>query len=288
MKSFILGLGAQKCGTTWLHRYLSGLDGVDFGFLKEYQTLNPRSPVGKVRQTARALATLAAAGVSGRSASPEARRARFLLNRQTYYGYFACLLEQPGTTATGDITPAYSALRAPELREVAHQFEKLGITVRPVFLMRDPVDRCLSAVRMRRRNFERGKSSETVTARHMAMNEEQHLLDVYRSEQFTTRSRYDRTVAEIEEAFPSDAVAYAFFEELFSEDTVRRLCDQLGLNYKAPRFEQTVKTTKGNSQLSDAASAEIARHLAPVYAFAARRYGEDFIARIWPSYRFVA
>lgn len=288
MKTFILGMGAQKCGTTWLHAYLSGLDGVDFGFLKEYQTLNSLSPAASFRQRLRAFGTLASATLSANTGSSAARRARFLLNRQAYYEHFASLLEQPGVVATGDITPAYSGLSAAELRQVSEQFERRGIRVRPIFLMRDPVDRCFSAARMRRRNFARGHRSQTATEKHMAMSEEQHMLDVYRSQPFVMRSRYDRTVAEIEKAFPADAVTFAFFEQLFTQATVRKICDRLGLAYRAPHFEKTVKTTKGSAGPSESARAEVARFLKPVYEFAVDRYGEDFIAGIWPSYRFVA
>jgi len=35
-KTFLLGLGHQKCGTTWLHEYLDGYPFFEKGFAKEY------------------------------------------------------------------------------------------------------------------------------------------------------------------------------------------------------------------------------------------------------------
>jgi hypothetical protein len=35
-KIFILGVGAQKGGTTWLHRQLNNNKNIDLGFRKEY------------------------------------------------------------------------------------------------------------------------------------------------------------------------------------------------------------------------------------------------------------
>lgn len=35
-KTFLLGVGAQKSGTTWLYKYLSDNSNVSFGPLKEY------------------------------------------------------------------------------------------------------------------------------------------------------------------------------------------------------------------------------------------------------------
>ena len=37
---FVLGVGAQKAGTTWLHEYLASLPEVDLGFMKEYHVFD--------------------------------------------------------------------------------------------------------------------------------------------------------------------------------------------------------------------------------------------------------
>ena len=36
MKTFILGIGAQRCGTTWFYEYLSQYENFNGGFAKEY------------------------------------------------------------------------------------------------------------------------------------------------------------------------------------------------------------------------------------------------------------
>ena len=38
---FLLGIGAQKAGTTWLHAQLNRRRDADFGFLKEYTFTTP-------------------------------------------------------------------------------------------------------------------------------------------------------------------------------------------------------------------------------------------------------
>ena len=39
-KQFILGVGCQKGGTTWIYDQLSKLEQVDFGFKKEYHVFD--------------------------------------------------------------------------------------------------------------------------------------------------------------------------------------------------------------------------------------------------------
>ena len=39
-KTFVLGVGAQKAGTSWLHHQLASRADTDFGFLKEYHVFD--------------------------------------------------------------------------------------------------------------------------------------------------------------------------------------------------------------------------------------------------------
>ena len=94
--TFVLGLGAQKAGSSWLHAQLNRRRDADFGFLKEYHIHDAR--------------TLPEAGFSNRRMrsliKPRTwRRQRFIAQPQRYYNYFSSLLRRPGIQLTGDITP---------------------------------------------------------------------------------------------------------------------------------------------------------------------------------------
>ena len=97
---FLLGVGAQKAGTTWLHAQLDRRRDADFGFLKEYHVHDAL--------------TLPAAGFSNRRRpswlKPRTwRRQRFLDRPERYYAYFAARLRRRGIRLTGDITPSTAA-----------------------------------------------------------------------------------------------------------------------------------------------------------------------------------
>lgn len=72
-----------------------------------------------------------------------------------YYGYFANLLAAPDIRLTGDITPSYSGLSAATLAEIRDGMATRGVPTRVVFMMRDPVERSWSALRMSRREVAR-------------------------------------------------------------------------------------------------------------------------------------
>lgn len=78
--TFVLGLGAQKAGSSWLHAQLNSRRDADFGFLKEYHIHDAR--------------TLPEAGFSNRRKrsliKPRTwRRQRFIAQPERYYDYFA-------------------------------------------------------------------------------------------------------------------------------------------------------------------------------------------------------
>lgn len=287
MKTFVLGLGAQKAGTSWLYSYVSSLPGVDLGFAKEYHQFDPDPAAIRMRRQLRALYDLLF-GFPSVGGDHARKRALFVLYGRRYYDYFDRLLQQSGIHVSGDFTPAYSALEARSLQNIRDNFSTRGIRVRPIFLMRDPVERCWSALRMERRNvLTRPNRPGSVTADQMALPEEAHLLQMYRAERFVVRTLYDRTIAEIEKVFGPHETTFGFFELLFREEAVKRLCSDLDLPYRRPHFDQPVNVSEKQSDISESTKAEIARYYAPVYAFAAARFGQELIERIWPNYRFV-
>ena len=67
---------------------------------------------------------------------------------------------------TGDITPSYALLSAATLGEIRDAFTQQGIPVRPVFLIRDTIERMISSQRMKlRKQGLRGAAIEVATLR---------------------------------------------------------------------------------------------------------------------------
>ena len=120
-KTFLLGAGGQKCGTSWLHDMLTRSPQVDMGFSKEYHIHDARtlpecarfkiSPMTRYER-------LMAAGTPPPPGSKLALRAGFMIDPETYYDYFAQRVAAPGIVLTGDFTPSYSGLSIETLTEI--------------------------------------------------------------------------------------------------------------------------------------------------------------------------
>lgn len=150
---FLLGVGAQKAGTSWLHQQLHSRPDADFGVLKEYHVHDART----VPELARFRRLNVAIGRPGSWIQPRSwLRQWFIRKPQRYVDYFTWLLQRPRLRSgpvrlTGDITPSYALLSAATLGEIRDAFTQRGIPVRPVFLMRDPIERLISSQRMKLR-----------------------------------------------------------------------------------------------------------------------------------------
>ena len=145
-KVFVLGVGAQKAGTSWLHHQLASRADTDFGFLKEYHIFDtlfhPEYECFKPKKFA---------PWKWRTW----KRNRFIKKPERYFNYFTGRLKRKDILLTGDITPSYACLTPSTYQLVRSEFEKRNILTRAVFLMRDPTERYLSQQRMQLRKMGR-------------------------------------------------------------------------------------------------------------------------------------
>lgn len=274
MKVFLLGVGAQKAGTTWLHDYLAAAPEADFGFAKEYHVfdaltlpdcVNFRKRIA--RQTIRSLKKPAETWM----AQGKVRRAAFLADPEMYFDYFARLLQQDGIRLTGDITPTYAGLSEETLTRIRDGFAARGITVRPVFLMRDPVERLQSMVRMsfRDRKIRPSYEQETRMMRRKLATPGEQL-----------RSDYAHTIRMLDTVFGTEAF-YEFYERLFADASIRRLCDHLGIAWRTADFGTRKNVSRTENDLTPEDRQVFAHRYRKVYGFCGQRFGQGLIDMVW-------
>ena len=83
---------------------------------------------------------------------------------------------------TGDLSPSYSGLSAKRIAYIVNAFAKRGIETKAVFILRDPVERCISAAAMEKRKYPtEGTLDELLQRKHKTSN-------------FEFRTRYMKTI----------------------------------------------------------------------------------------------
>jgi hypothetical protein len=285
MKTFLLGVGAQKAGTTWLHDYLNAHPNIDMGMMKEFHcfnqlalqggTLKPSSLVKSLWM--RLYRSLPRSFVSKQKSA----RYGFVLAPETYFSYFGDLAARgPDVQVVGDITPAYAGLSQAMLEHIKQSLQGQGLQVRVVFIMRDPVERVISAVRMRRRNR---------VQRLLGLNagaERDELMRGYRRKECEERTRYEITIEQLEKTFGPENVLYLFYEELFTEASMARLAGFLGVSLTGADFSKQINVSRNDTVIGDTDRAVIFDYYRSTYAFIAERFGPQRIAALWPNYRY--
>lgn len=282
-KTFVLGVGAQKAGTSWLHDHLASSPQCDPGFMKEYHVWDglDLETMSHFRDRLMKRAQRAAGQLArGEQATAEnLRLASFYADPDAYFDYFELLLSRPGIRATMDVTPSYAMLSAERLAAIRDGFERRGIRVAPVFLMREPVERIWSAVRMyKQRRPERHDSTP-----------EERVLEVYDAPWFELRTRYEHTMDALDSVFGPDGVHYALYERLFEEPSVEELSAFIGIDPVPADTGRRVNASPKSDllRLPDGAARRVAEHYRATYEAVAERVGPDVVAAAWPDRRWL-
>lgn len=297
MKRFLLGVGCQKGGTTWLHDYLAGHPQCDMGFQKEYHIFdgldlpdlkafrgNTRRKISQIRQQyglgpRRMNPDQTGQGVLPPAVQREYDRAvlrdSFYRDLNTYADYFRDLAAPDPIRLVGDITPSYAGLGAERLAGVRALLEARGFQVAVVFLMRDPVDRLYSAVRMELRERQRQGKGGNQSASAL-------LRQRYAKPNNEMRTRYDTTIAALETAFDPGQIHYGFYETLFSDSELQRLTGFLGIEARPADFGARINASPRDEVLDPDVAAEVRRHYAATYDRCMEKFGADFLRGIWP------
>ena len=277
MKRFILGVGAQKAGTTWLHDYLVSRDDVDMGFMKEYHVFDTKTLeecAGFRRKLDRAVIERSKNGYEQWRENTFVRRLEFIDYPEKYFDYFADILSQDGINYTGDITPSYSGLKSETLSYIKDEFAKRDIEVFPIFLMRDPVDRLRSSMKMRfrKKNITPSQKQELAAMRRTCGEKGDRI-----------RSNYRGTMEKLDSVF-GDRVYYGFYENLFCNKSVFAICDYLGLDRKPGIYNVRKNASPSKNILPSQTMASFVKHYREQYKYCRKRFGRAKINKMWQNY----
>jgi len=277
-QSLIFCVGAHKSGTSWLHGYLRRHGACYFRNLKELHYFDTLDSGGSNWHQARQTKRLA--GLHEKLANhPKAERNEWLpvliTDIEDWVAQFdgfhvddAAYLDYIGfgraeSQVVGDITPAYGQVSADMLAHMA----ALGEDVKFIFLMRDPVERLWSHLRM---------ISDLNGDEALEQAVSEYLDDQHSS--LTAMSDYQGTLERLLAVVPRARVHIELFERLFSQEALGRLCRFLGIESVPGEVERVVH--KGRKiALPDILRTRFEEKLAPQYQFV-----EEFMGGLPPEW----
>jgi len=184
-------IGAQRAGTTWLHRVLSQHPALWLTPVKElhyfdklWRTRTWLDPYERRRL---------------RLIPRDLWHLRYLLGRRSDEWYRSLFHgAQCRGLLAGESTPSYAVLDDDTLRTV----RQMNSDVKLIFVMRDPVDRAWSHITNRHR---KGRTDDVSV---------ETALDLARSRKVSRRSNYLDTIKRVEGIFPPQQLFRGFFDDL--------------------------------------------------------------------------
>ncbi|MEO0831192.1 MAG: sulfotransferase, partial [Pseudomonadota bacterium] len=272
MSVVVLCVGAAKAGTSWLHRQLSAHPECHFRALKELHYFNAieGGTLSRELDKHKAWQTELLERVASSDDGPRPDQARRLADRGAWLdvlargedvpAYLDYLNDGAGSAkVVGEMTPAYALLPVERLSAMA----RMAPDVRFLYLLRDPVDRLWSHVRMiaGRRSTVTEKSCGALLDRTIGGAETQ----------IVRRSDYAGALDRLTNAVPPARLLVEVFEEVVSGEGFARICDFLGVKRVAA---DTSRVFEGEALAMTAAQRTLAMNwLAPQYAAAEAALG---------------
>lgn len=147
-----LCIGAQKAGTTWLYQHLKAhpaawvppikeLHYFDQRYIPETRSWTTEARRGKIEQAIKQLERR----YTGDACQAAINAATVIQNfRETDEWYSSVFQCAPAGAVSGELTPEYSLLKKPQIIDIEETFKFKKV----MMILRDPLDRAISEVRM--------------------------------------------------------------------------------------------------------------------------------------------
>jgi hypothetical protein len=251
-----LVIGAQRAGTTWLHRVLRQHPSLWLPPVKElhyFDRLETKRTILDPKERRRVgLKQLL-------SLDPWLVSYWLRARSDEWYARLFRAAKAKGLVA-GEITPAYATLDETVLRRI----KRLNDNIKLIFVMRDPVERAWSAVN---NAAKKGIDASTV----------EKSIKRARESGAAARSAYADTIRRLEAVFPASQVHYCFFEDLRDrpEALTSDLFAFLGVTPVPPtpvQLPQAVNVAAGSKPIPAEFSRTMARDYLPMVGDLCRRF----------------
>lgn len=268
----LICVGGTKCATSWLHGYIGSLPGVAASPLKELHFFDrkfPRQALSDIDRLAIRRMTL----YLSQDGDPTRRlltapaiqaavdRVQMIYDDDAYFGHFA-RISTPGTRVFCDTTPAYSVIGAEGFAWMRAFCEAQGLTVKVLFVMRDPVERLWSQLRhMQQMTIIEDAAAAWPRALASAL--------------VLARGDYAAIVADLDAHFAAGEVLYLFYETLMRDENLHRLCQFIGVPHRAADTGRRRNETEVRTGLPEEARDAFLETMAPQYAFCQERFATD-------------
>jgi len=280
-KTLVLGVGAQKTGTSWLNEQLVSNYEFSCGLNKEKSILNCCNNGAKMTEEKlqKHLQFICSPNETSVKYLHFDSNTNYLLNDQHNYDmilqiYFRRILQvfdkNPDLNYFVDISPSYSTLNSKQYALIKDQCMKNSMILKVVYIMRDPVDRAISAARMRyKRALKNGKqlAIDDIISNHYYASPDLHDLD---------KGNYKYVIESLNKSLDAGDFFLQIYEKMFNSDAYSSLSKFLNTKLITPEFGKKTHAGRGPKDISLSLEKLLIDKYMPVYRFISELLGKDY------------
>lgn len=280
-KTFILGIGEPKSGTSWAYSYLANDKNFanagnkewniwpeHFNILDIPEYLNGQK---NLRYTAedRLGRGFPVARHQKNNIEASVNKLRYCMIKidRFYENFFKLLLNDSNKTVTGDFSPEYKLLNVDHLAQIKKRLERSGFNVKVVYLIRDPIERAWSAYKHTKKTSEElkkmfpnlGKTKNINTdfgdtpsvVEFFARTKEflQEDGSTYNGGWFMYKSYYHETIENIAKVFEPQNTFVESYETFFTKEKIKEFSDFCGVDYNEEMINDVINANPHNDPL---------------------------------------
>ena len=261
--------GTQKCGTTWLYQVIKQSNEIldkkyllkEWRFWKQY--FNPqllkKGKKNLIKNKNKSYLPLKRLKLISKT-HKENIRINNLENPDHFFSRInKDFLNDNKKKLLLDFTPRLGTeLSTKEINQMKSKMAKLGFETKSLWIIRDPVDRSISELKMKIKN---NKYDQGLT-----YDSKKKLIDISYNilKNITKRSKYEKVYKKILQLeIPYKVI---FFNDLFSQNTVNDICKFADISFVGI-FKNKINYSKNKIFINDDVKKKIKKELTQTYAF---------------------
>ena len=274
-KTLLIGIGAQKAGTTWLHHQLQRCPSIYMSSPKELHHFDSlyESDKQKGRRFARERLQRLKCLVARIDASPLPSEVEHIadavslfdltVSSGSYLEFFRRKISEHHDIF-GEFSPSYSVLDIKGLTAIKDCHDK----VRLIFLMRDPVARLVSVATWR------ASKEGRITVLSDVAKCLDNLFD-------SRRGQYNEILANLDQVFEQHELFVNFYENISTDEFQTSLNHFLGVDEVVLRPDEKLNVSEGLMHIRKQDMVDVRSRLSEVYSYCERRFGSSLPASWW-------
>lgn len=226
IENLLLCVGAQKAGTTWLNAQLNDHPDIAFSDVKEVHYFNTihngsilltRRKVEHIRRVINNNPHAVEKYFSDISSGVSPDKGMHRLFSPVNDDWYISLFKGCKKHYCADFTPEYALIGIEGYKNVKAVSKNQKI----IYMMRDPVDRALSAIRYFYKMHGQDINAKTT----------EELIGMVKSNLMISMSDYKKTINDLQESFNNKDVLYLFYEDVMAnkQASIDHVCDFLNI-----------------------------------------------------------